>query len=100
MSRKKMSAEAVVATIVEIHIQEEKLNSKFIKSFRNDFYELAQEYFGGWSKAVYAAGINYLSHCRNWSTKAWLKSLTSEDVDKIRQRIRKFTGGEKNGNRA
>lgn len=53
----------------------------------NEFVNLmnaAQRLFGSWSKAVYAAEIDYMQHSRVWSAKAWLNKLSSDDVQRIR----------------
>lgn len=48
--------------------------------------------FGCWSNAVEAAGISYKRHCLIWSTKAWIRRMSPQD---IKETIRKSEKGSK-----
>ena len=67
-----------------------RLSSKSIELSpgRSGFFQAALRHFGSWRKAVYATGIDYMKHCRIWSTKAWLEKLTSSDLLAIERRAK------------
>jgi hypothetical protein len=54
-----------------------RLSSKHMQQTAGALYSSSVLRFGSWSQAVEAAGINYMKHCRVWSTKAWLRRMPS-----------------------
>jgi len=60
-----------------------RLSSKSIQNTHNRLFGAAMRQFGSWSQAVEAAGISYRTHCRIWSTKAWLRRMTEGDYNII-----------------
>jgi hypothetical protein len=78
-----------------------RLSSKEVQNTHCWLFSAAVKIFGCWSQSVEAAGINYRKHYRNWSTKAWLRTLgddevatiieTAERSSDIRQAVRRRT---------
>ncbi len=60
-----------------------RLSLKATQKARADLVSSAINMFGSWSQAVDAACINYQEHCLIWSTKAWLRKLSSIEVKKL-----------------
>lgn len=73
----------IIAMIRLLEKRGERLNSKFTQQTRGDLFGAAVVYFGSWSQAVEAAGIDYLQYCKIWSYKAWIRKLTSDELTKI-----------------
>jgi hypothetical protein len=67
-----------------------RLSSGSMQKFHNALYMAAVYHFGSWSQAVDAAGIDYRQHCLMWSTKAWVRRLSTADVAQIKKRVRKL----------
>lgn len=42
-------------------------------------FTAAVKHFGGWDRAVEAAGISYRVHTRVWSTKAWMNRMQEDE---------------------
>lgn len=77
----------VVEEIKRLEKRGVKLSSTFIHRFHGDLFAAAIVHCGSWVEAVTIAGINYRSHYRVWSSKAWLRSQNSETISEIEQRI-------------
>lgn len=56
-----------------------RLSHKAIQTSRAGLLNAAIKHFGCWSLAVEAAGISYRTHCRIWSTKAWLRKMSQAE---------------------
>tara|TARA_B100000745_G_scaffold298646_1_gene247749 strand:+ start:12856 stop:13938 length:1083 start_codon:yes stop_codon:yes gene_type:complete len=56
-----------------------RLNLKNVQKIDAGLLGAAISRFGSWGAAVEAAGISYRSHCKVWSTKAWLQRMTHEE---------------------
>lgn len=73
------TARRVVACIKLLERQGIRLSSKSIQLSRGGLFQAAIVHFDSWSQAVEAAGISYRKHCRIWSTKAWLRRMSSNE---------------------
>ncbi len=71
----------VLLRICSLEQQGVRLSSKDMQKRYGDLFGAAIKHFGCWSLAVEAAGIPYRMHCRTWSTKAWLRKMTSADYE-------------------
>ncbi len=60
-----------------------RLNSAAIQKSRAGLLQAAIRYFDCWSQAVEAAGYDYSRHSKVWSSKAWVRKLTDDDLRKI-----------------
>jgi hypothetical protein len=67
-----------------------RLSSAEMQESRNRLYMAAVYHFDSWSQAVDAAGIDYRLHCRMWSTKAWVRKLSSSDLTQIKKRVQRL----------
>lgn len=56
-----------------------RLSCKAIQKSHGALFSAATSRFGCWSQAVEAAGISYQAHCRVWSTKAWLRKMSTNE---------------------
>ncbi|MDP2677054.1 MAG: hypothetical protein Q8O83_05240 [bacterium] len=81
------SKKKVVERIRKLAGEGRRLNHKSIRMQFSRLMHAAIRYYGSWSQAVYAAGIDYKTHCVIWSSKAYLRSLKKEDRDTIRERF-------------
>jgi len=60
-----------------------RLSSKAIQQSRGGLFATALFHFGSWSQAVETAGYDYAAHSKVWSSKAWVRKLTNDDLNKI-----------------
>lgn len=63
-----------------------RLNVKDMHRIKGSFLSRGIRFFGIWSKALAAAGIDYRNHYKNWSSKAWLANLSSSDIKKLEEK--------------
>lgn len=64
-----------------------RLNSSAIHSSRGDLFAAAICHFGTWGQAVESAGFRYREHCKTWTYKSWLRELSSEQFQKLDDRV-------------
>lgn len=77
---------SIVAQIKLLHSQGEKLNSGIVRKTQGKLYSSAYYHFGGWKKAVEAAGIDYQSvSIRTFSgpRKTWTKALVISEIKRL-----------------
>lgn len=67
-----------------------RLSSQNVRRLRHDLHSAATKYFGSWGQAVETAGFSYRQESINWSYKAWLKTLTPEQLETIDKQAREF----------
>lgn len=79
----KWTRESILEAIQVLEGDGVKLSSKATQKLHGGLFAAALREFGNWSKAVEAAGIPYVEHCRIWSTKAWLRSMSAHDIEEI-----------------
>lgn len=82
----------IIAFIKVFKKRNKPLNSIYIQGHHNRIFGASLVYFGSWGKAVEAAGYDYLEHCKVWSSKAWIRKLTSEDVKTIDKQALQMSG--------
>lgn len=80
----------VLAEIRRLKRMRIPLHYRFIADSRQDILAQAMHFFGGWGKAVDAAGIPYHRECLAWSRKAWLRSLTPENLHALEQNVERL----------
>lgn len=77
--RNKWSKRVIVEKIVELAASGEPLHNHHIKNTHKVLYTVSCQYFGGWGKAVNAAGFDYSTvrrkTMRSWSKKAVVKEI-------------------------
>lgn len=87
----------VIAGIRRLKKRRVRLSSKATSLSHGALFRAAVVYFGSWAQAVTAAGIDYRRHCKTWSYKAWLRTLTPKKVKSVERRAerlaRKMRGG-------
>ncbi len=59
------------------------LSSKAVQRSHGGLFAAALSHFGSWSQAVETAGYDYALHSKVWSSKAWVRKLTTDDLGKI-----------------
>lgn len=84
------SKRRIVAEIRRVAENGTRLSPNAMEDIRGDLTSAARVYFGSWQRAVEAAGFNYQRHCRIWSMKAWLRSLTPRQLEAIKTRTTRF----------
>ena len=80
----------VLKEITTLKQKGERLNAQNIKRIRKDLMHAGVRYFGTWGQAVEAAGMSYQTESIKWTYKAWLKTLTPEQLATIDQQAREF----------
>lgn len=90
----------VIAGIRKLERQHIRLSSKAMHHSRGDLFAAAVKFFGSWSEAVTAAGIDYQRHAKTWSSKAWLRSLNREVTTNIGHRLDNLTLRRRGGSHA
>ncbi|MEO6536194.1 MAG: hypothetical protein ABIT47_00745 [Candidatus Paceibacterota bacterium] len=73
--------EEVLRGIKGLEAQGVRLSLKEVRVGRSGLIAAAIKYFGCWSQAVEAAGIQYRLHCQTWSTKAWLRRMHVDEYN-------------------
>ncbi|MBX4198170.1 hypothetical protein KW782_02425 [Candidatus Parcubacteria bacterium] len=81
----KWTPKTLTAEIRKLEAEGFPLDFTNIRTHRYDLF-MATLKRGGWARAVEAAGIDYLKHCKVWSTRVWLRKLTQADVVKLKRR--------------
>ena len=71
----------LIVAIQSLEKQGVRLNSKSVQVSHGGLFASAirKEKFGSWSQAVEAAGIDYRKHCRTWSTKAYVRTMSDTE---------------------
>jgi hypothetical protein len=63
------------------------LNSHYTSHIHKGLFEAAVKQFGGWQKAVEAAGVDYKKYLTHrWSYKSWLEKLTPAQQEELDNR--------------
>lgn len=86
----------VIRAIQQMEIKGYGLSMKDMRKNRPRFLAAVVKRFGGWAQAVYAAGLDYQEHSLIWSSKAWVRQLTQEDVRNINQRANEMARKRRN----
>lgn len=79
----------MIEEIHRLNSEGASLNPTFIYLHRKDLFASAIPYFGSWSQALDAAGIDYQLHYKTWSSKAWLRKLDKKEVQRVIEQGRK-----------
>jgi hypothetical protein len=69
----------IVETIRQMHNADEPLNSNYIQTECSRLYSAANVYFGGWSQALAAAGLDY-AIIRKRILRSWTKVAIIEEI--------------------
>lgn len=77
--RNTWSKEIIVQKIKELAERDQPLNNHYIKQTHGILYTVSCQYFGGWGKAVEAAGIDYHKVCRT-TRRSWSKKTILEEI--------------------
>jgi hypothetical protein len=72
---KRWSADEILARVSELEKEGVRLNAGTIYRNYVSLWAAAVEYFGSWSLALKAAGIDYKRHYKRWSTKSWIATM-------------------------
>jgi hypothetical protein len=80
------SEKKVISEIKLLSDNKTRLNAKNIHHTRGDLYAMGIKFFGSWSNALAASGIDYNKHYQVWSSKAWLGNLSHSDVKKLERK--------------
>lgn len=70
----------VLAEIQRLARSGVNLSPSAVTSTRHDLFSAAGKHFRSWSQALNAAGIKWEAHYRIRSTKAWIRSLSDDQV--------------------
>lgn len=82
------SPRRVLSTIQKLEGKGIRLNSRRMHRLEPSLVAAGIKHFGSWSEAVESAGISYRSHCRIWSTKAWLRRMKEDEYTATLERAK------------
>ncbi len=82
------SPRRVLSTIQKLERRKIRLSSRRIRRLEPSLMAAGIKHFGSWSEAVESAGISYRSHCRIWSTKAWLRRMKEDEYTAMLERAK------------
>lgn len=86
------TAEKVIKEIKKRHRKKQPLYVSYFTETKDapGLVDAGRVYFGSWSKAINASGLDYKKIRKYPSVKEWVEELTDEEVKKITERIEKI----------